>query len=136
MNAPVLLFDGLCTLCDGTVSFVLGRDRSGRIRFAPLQGAFAAGVVKRHPDLTGVDSLVLVESREDGGERVRVRSDAALRLAVLMGGPWRLLAAFRIVPRAVRDAVYDWVARNRHRWFGRRETCRLPTPDERARFLD
>jgi predicted DCC family thiol-disulfide oxidoreductase YuxK len=135
MDGPVLLYDGLCGLCDSTVQVALRGDRRGVVRFAPLQGPFAAGVMRRHPELAAVDSLVMVEE-VDGRETVRVKSDAVFALAHHMGGPWRFWGVFRLVPRLVRDAVYDLVARSRYRIFGRRDACRIPTPEERARFLD
>jgi predicted DCC family thiol-disulfide oxidoreductase YuxK len=136
MRGPVLLYDGLCGLCDRTVQVVLRADRRGVLRFAPLQGEFAARVFERHPEVRDVDSLILVEPDGAGGECVRVRSDAALALARYMGGAWPLARTLRIVPGPLRDAVYDLVARTRYRIFGRRDACRIPTPQERARFLD
>lgn len=136
-SGPVLLYDGLCGFCDATVQFVLSRDPRGSLRFAPLQGAFAARVLSRHPELRTVDSLILVEyGTHDGIERVRVRSDGALAVARYLGGPWRLAGVLRIVPRPFRDAVYDGFARIRYRLFGRRDACALPSPGVRSRFLD
>lgn len=135
--APVLLYDGLCGFCDGVVQFVLRHDRRGALRFAPLQGEFAADVVGRHPELAEVDSLILVEPAVDGGEGVvRVHSDAALAVARAMGGVWATLGVFRLVPPLLRDGVYRFLARNRYRWFGRRDACRIPDPEVGARFLD
>jgi predicted DCC family thiol-disulfide oxidoreductase YuxK len=128
---PVAFFDGVCNLCNGSVDFLLRHDRRGLLRFAPLQGAAFAAVARDHPELAGTDSFVLQE-----GGRVHVRSSAALRAAMAMGGPWRLCGVLLLVPRPLRDGVYDFVARRRYRWFGRRESCRLPTPELRARFLD
>ena len=131
-DPPVLLFDGVCNLCNGAVAFVIRRDPRARLRFAPLQSPAAdallasLGVARdRLPD-----SFVLVE---DG--RVHVRSTAALRVARRLRFPWPLLAVFLLVPRWLRDPVYDLVARNRYRWFGRREACMVPTAELRARFL-
>jgi len=132
----VVLFDGVCNLCNGSVLFVIDRDPTGYFRFAPLQSDEArrllaaragAGEGVAGPDLS---SVVLIE-----GGRVYTRSTAALRVARRLSGAWPLLYAFTAVPRVVRDAVYDWVARNRYRWFGREDACRVPTPDLRARFL-
>ena len=134
---PVLLYDGLCGFCNGTVRFILARDHAGAMRFAPLQGAFAREVLARHPELTGVDSLVLVEGRgAKGEERVAVRSEAALRIAGYLGGGWRVAAALRVVPRALRDWCYDRFASVRYRLFGKFAACPVPAPDVRARFLD
>ncbi|MEJ2541674.1 MAG: DCC1-like thiol-disulfide oxidoreductase family protein [Gemmatimonadota bacterium] len=131
---PVLLYDGLCGFCDRTVRFLLTRDPGGAMRFAPLQGETADGVVRRHPWLEGVDSLVLV-MRRDAGESVYVRSDAVLGVAEYLGGLWRLAGVCRLVPRVVRDWAYDLFARYRFIMAGRRDTCRIPDPDERTRFL-
>ena len=134
MSAPVLLYDGLCGFCDGAVQFVMRHDRHGRIRFATLQGEYARALLERHPSLREVDSLILVEETQRG-ERVLVRSTGALRVAQLMGGPWKATALLRIVPRVVRDWAYDLFARNRYRMFGRRDACRLPSAEERGRFI-
>ncbi len=132
-----VLFDGRCGLCDGAVRWLIRHDRRSALAFAPLEGAVAAAVRGRHPDLPEADeSFVLVESPQQASERVRVRSDAALAALVRLGGPWRLAGGLRAVPRFARDAVYRWVARHRTRWFGRLAACRVPTPEERARFLE
>jgi predicted DCC family thiol-disulfide oxidoreductase YuxK len=138
MSEPVLLYDGLCGLCDGSVQFVLRHDRRGVMRFATLQGDFARGVLARHPGLAGVDSLMLVETDPaTGEERVATRSTGVLRIARYLGGPWPALAgAFSVVPRFLRDAAYDLVARTRFRLFGRLDRCRVPEPAQRARFLE
>jgi predicted DCC family thiol-disulfide oxidoreductase YuxK len=126
----VLLFDGVCTLCNGFVRFVIERDPAGRFRFAPLQSDAAGRLLGNAPQ-PRPDSLVLVE---DG--RVFTRSTAALRVARGLRFPWPLAYVFVAVPRPLRDWVYDAVARNRYRWFGRREVCMVPPPELRSRFLD
>ena len=129
---PVLLFDGVCNLCNGTVQWILARDRRQVFRFASLQSPAARRLldsVAAPADLP--DSVVLI----DGG-RVLVRSDAAIAVARRLGFPWSMAAVGRAVPRVLRDAVYSWVARHRYRWFGRRATCWVPTPELSARFLD
>jgi predicted DCC family thiol-disulfide oxidoreductase YuxK len=128
---PVAFFDGVCNLCNGTVNFLIDRDRRARLRFAPLQGSTFAELAARHPELRGIDSFVLSQ-----GGRVHVRSGAAVRILMALGGPWRLAGALLAVPRPLRDRLYDFVARRRYRWFGRTDTCRIPTPELRARFLD
>jgi predicted DCC family thiol-disulfide oxidoreductase YuxK len=135
-DGPVLLYDGLCGFCDGTVQFILKHDRRGTLRFATLQGDFARGVIDRHPELDGVDSLVLVERDASGRERVHVRSDGALRVARYLGGAWNLARATAIVPQFIRDSVYDGFARIRYRVFGRYDSCPIPSPEQRARFID
>jgi predicted DCC family thiol-disulfide oxidoreductase YuxK len=137
MNAPaphgVVLFDGVCTLCNGAVNFVIDRDPAGYFQFAALQSDAGAGLLRAHgrePEPGPPDSLLLLE---DG--RVYERSEAALRIARRLSGAWKLLYALRVVPRPLRDAVYRWVARHRYAWFGQRAVCRLPTPEEASRFL-
>ena len=136
-ESDVLLFDGLCNFCDRSVPFILARDRHATLQFAPLQGEFARGVLSRHPKLASIDSIVLVRTGRNGTESVLVKSAAALALARYLGGFWGALgAAGRLVPTAVRDWMYDALARRRFGIFGRRELCRLPSPAERSRFLD
>ena len=130
-DGPILLFDGVCNICDRSVQFVLDHDAAGAVRFASLQSRVGRELLAAHGVPPETDSVVLIA---DG--QAHVRSDAALATAARLDAPWRWLAAARIVPRPVRDAVYDWIARNRTRWFGTREACRIPTPDVRARFLD
>jgi len=125
------LFDGVCNLCNGFVQFVIARDPAGRFRFAPLQSDAARRLLGgRDAPQEWPDSIVLVE---DGG--VFTRSTAALRVARGLSFPWPLAYAFVGVPRPLRDWVYDIVARNRHRWFGRRDVCMLQTPELLARFI-
>lgn len=129
----VLLYDGTCGFCAASVQFVLRHERRRRtLRFATLDGALGERARRARPELAGVDSVIWLE-----GERVLVRSDAALAVADYLGGPWKALAALgRLVPRRLRDAAYDLIARNRYRIAGRVESCPLPTPEQRGRFLD
>jgi len=128
----VVVFDGVCPFCVGWVRRAIQLDRAGRLRFAPKQteGArrrlLAAGC---DPDL--VESIVLIE-----GDRVWTQSDAALRIIGCLPFPHSLPAALRIVPRALRDFVYGVIARNRFRWFGRRDACYIPSAEVRSRFVD
>jgi predicted DCC family thiol-disulfide oxidoreductase YuxK len=135
-DAPVLLYDGVCGFCNKTVQMILDHDRRGTMRFAALQSDYGRGVVARHAELQGVDSVVYVENSWDGGERVYVRSDAALRVLKYLGGAWRLLLAGYVLPKSVRDFFYDLFARNRYRLFGKYDSCMLPPPEVRSRFLD
>src|SRR6266550_905019 len=127
--APVILFDGVCNLCNGFVRFVIARDPAARFRFAALQSDSARRLLARLDGLGGnPDSVVLV----DRG-RVYTRSSAALRIARGLPFPWSLARALIVVPRPLRDWVYDRVARHRYRWFGRKDVGMMPTPDSRAR---
>jgi predicted DCC family thiol-disulfide oxidoreductase YuxK len=130
-DADIVLFDGVCNLCNGAVRFIIDRDPAGRFRFASLQSSAACTVLRASAVEDPLpDSIVLVES-----DRVTTRSTAILRIARGLMFPWPLLYALIVVPRRLRDAVYDVVARHRYRWFGRREVCMLPTPGMRARFV-
>ena len=135
MSQPVLLYDGLCGFCNTTVQFILGHEAMHSLRFAPLQGTFAAGVIERHPELKAVDSLVWVEGAV-AEERVRVRSSAALRVAWYMGGFWRLVMVLWVIPRPLRDFAYDQFARRRFKFFGRYGSCPVPARAVRDRFLE
>jgi predicted DCC family thiol-disulfide oxidoreductase YuxK len=125
------LFDGHCHLCSGWVQFVLQRDRAQRFRFAALQSEAAQRLLGGRLSGGALDTVVLLE-----GDRLLLRSSAALRVCRWLGGGWRLTAIFWLIPRPLRDAVYHFVAAHRYRWFGRREACWLPEPAFRARFLD
>ena len=129
---PVVLFDGVCNLCNGSVRFVIERDPRKHFQFAPLQSATATRLISGSADrLAMPDSIVLVD---DG--RLYVRSEAALRIARRLRFPWPLLWVFMAVPRNLRDWVYDVIARHRYRWFGKRETCMVPSTEIRDRFLE
>lgn len=127
-NEPILFFDGECNLCNGGVQFIIKRDKRKRFLFAALQSA-AGAEAKRQSG--GADSFILFYHGQ-----YYTKSAAALRAARLMSGLWPILYAGIILPRFVRDWVYDLVARNRYKWFGKRSECMIPTPELRARFLE
>ena len=131
----LILFDGVCNLCNGFVQFVIRHDPAGRFRFAALQSDAGRAVLAAH----GVDAAAAMAEPESvrllHEGRLYSHSDAVLRIAHALGWPWRLLGVGRLLPRAWRDAAYRFVARHRYRWFGRQESCWLPTPELRARFL-
>jgi predicted DCC family thiol-disulfide oxidoreductase YuxK len=130
--SAVILFDGVCNLCNGFVQFVIARDPAAHFRFGPLQSEAAQRLIGA-AQLPGPlpDSIVLVEDA-----RVWTESSAALRVLGRLTFPWPLALVFVLVPPPVRNWVYRMVARNRYRWFGRREVCLVPTPELRNRFLD
>ena len=133
----VLLYDGVCGFCNSAVQMILRHDRRRTLRFAALQSDYGAAVKVRHPELNNVDSVVLVERAPDTDEeRIFIRSDAALRIVAYLGGWWKLLLVFRILPRSVRDLFYDLFARYRYRLFGKYDSCLVPSPDVRARFIN
>lgn len=131
----VLLYDGVCGFCNKSVQFILDHDRHGTMRFAALQSEFGQAAIARHPELAKVDSVVLLE-RRNGAEQVFIRSTAALRLSGYVGGFWGLARVAYIIPRPLRDLFYDLFARNRYRLFGKYDSCMLPPPEVRGRFLD
>lgn len=130
-HSPIILFDGVCNLCNRSVQLVIRHDAQGVFRFASLQSEVGQRLLQQSGlDTTHFSSLVLVDR-----DKVFTQSDAALKIALYLGGFWRLLSIFRLVPRFIRNAVYAWIARNRYQWFGKTESCWLPTPELKARFL-
>lgn len=130
-STPVLYYDGSCGFCDATVQFVLRHERLRTLRFATLQGAHAAELLRHNKELATVDSVIWLE-----GDQQSVRSEAVLRIARYLGFPWSLLLVGRVIPRALRDRLYDVVARHRKRIMRTPAACDIPTPSVRARFLD
>lgn len=128
-SRPVLLFDGVCNLCNGVVQFVLKNDRRGVLQFASQQSESGVSLLERHkiPPMQGV---VLLE-----GETVFTGSDAALRLFRHLGSGWGALEALRILPRPLREFVYGFIAQNRYKLFGKRESCMVPRAEWKGRFL-
>jgi len=135
---PIILYDGVCGLCNRLVQFLLKHDKQARLRFASLQSDFAAKALQRHGiDPKDLDTLHVIENYEQPNERVLQRSDAILRASRELGGFWNASAAVaKVIPRPLRDLVYRFVARNRYRVFGKYDTCMLPDPNQRSRFLD
>ncbi len=128
----IVVFDGVCNLCNDVVTWIIPRDPHQHIRFAALQSAAGQRLLQHHAlNAVQLDSVIVVE-----GDAVFVESDAALRICRALRWPWRLLSAMHVIPRAWRDAVYRWVARNRYRWFGRKAQCMLPSSRHKQRFLD
>jgi predicted DCC family thiol-disulfide oxidoreductase YuxK len=130
MDRPVIFFDGVCPLCNRFVDIVLRADRGGVLRFAPLQGETARALRPARSESAEEWSVLYLD--EHG---LHDQSDAVIQVYRRLGGPWRLLALIRLVPRRIRNPVYRVIARNRYRWFGRRSACRLPSAQERDRFL-
>jgi predicted DCC family thiol-disulfide oxidoreductase YuxK len=132
----VVLFDGVCVLCDRSMRFLLRIDRRERLRFAPLQGETARGVNDRHPEIDSrLATVVYIRGLGGPGESVHERSDAAVAILRDVGGLWPIACAARIIPGIIRDGVYDWIANRRYRWFGKLEACQLPDKGSSERFL-
>lgn len=137
MSNPIVFYDGVCGLCNRLVQFLLRRDKNDRLRFASLQSEFAAKVLSRHgADPKDLDTLYVVQDFDEPTERLLLRSDAILYAARTLGSFWKIAGLGKIIPRPLRDLVYRLVARNRYRVFGKYETCMLPEPRHRNKFLD
>jgi predicted DCC family thiol-disulfide oxidoreductase YuxK len=135
---PIILYDGVCGLCNRLVQFLLKHDKDGRLRFASLQCDFAEKVLSRHGiDAKDLDTVHVVENYDQPGEQVLQRSDAILRAGRELGGFWSASSSIaRVVPRALRDLVYRFIATNRYRVFGKYDSCMLPDANQRSKFLD
>lgn len=128
----IVLFDGVCNFCDSSVQFIIRKERKPILKFASLQSPTGQSLLKKfNLDPTKIDSVVFVS-----GEKVYLKSTAALYLVKRLKGLYPLLFGFIIVPPFIRNAVYDWVARNRYKWYGKKDVCMIPTPEIRARFVD
>jgi predicted DCC family thiol-disulfide oxidoreductase YuxK len=131
-HGPLILFDGYCNLCSRSVQFVLKHDRKAKFRFASLQSEYGKTILQKHQLPTqSFGTFVLVED-----DKIHFKSTAALRVVKSLSGMWPVLYIFIIVPRFIRDAVYGFVARNRYKLFGKRDSCWLPKPEWKERFLD
>ncbi|MDH5605393.1 MAG: thiol-disulfide oxidoreductase DCC family protein [Anaerolineae bacterium] len=129
---PVVLFDGVCNLCSRTVQFIVPRNPQANLSFASLQSEFGQSVLAAYqlPE-EEFDTILLLE-----GAKIYFHSSAILRLATYLRYPWRLAGVMLLVPRPIRDRVYNWVSRNRYRWFGKLDACLVPTPDLQARMIE
>lgn len=128
----ILLFDGHCSLCNAAVDFVLKRDTKKKLLLASIQGPAGQLVMKKHQlPPSYLDTLVLVEQGQ-----IYLGSTAAIRVARLLGGGWPLLYSLIIIPKGLRDRIYQWIGKRRYQWFGRRASCRLPTAREKSHFLN
>ena len=128
----IILYDGVCNLCDHTVKFILKRDKKGVFNFAPLQSSFAKEELSKlgYHLLTDLSSVVLVS-----GGKVFSKSSAFLEIIKKLPLPWPLFFPAIIIPKVVRDLIYDWISKNRYRWFGKSDTCLLPKPEWKSRFV-
>ncbi|UCE63757.1 MAG: thiol-disulfide oxidoreductase DCC family protein [Nitrospirota bacterium] len=127
----VIVFDGVCNFCNAFVDFVIGHDPQGKFKFGTLQSGPGQEVLIRlglHTE--DFETFLLLEQG-----KVFTKSTAALKIAKCLTGPWPLLAMFLLVPRSIRDGLYDFIARRRYRWMGKRDTCRMPSSGERERFI-
>ncbi|KAA0948659.1 thiol-disulfide oxidoreductase DCC family protein [Sporosarcina sp. ANT_H38] len=127
----IILFDGVCNFCDASVQFIIKRDPAAHFLFTSLQSEKGQELTKKYAIPEDVDSLVLIENG-----KAFTKSSAALRIAKKLDGLWHLFFLFILVPRRIRDVVYDFIATNRYKWFGKKEdACMLPSPEQRKRFI-
>jgi predicted DCC family thiol-disulfide oxidoreductase YuxK len=133
----IVLYDGVCGLCNRAVQFLLKRDGHDRLRFASLQSDFAATVLKRHGmDHQDLDTVYAVLNHDEAGEALLAKGDAVLFFAKAIGGVWSIARIGRIIPRPLRNWLYNFVARHRYQVFGKYESCMLPDPQQRHKFIE
>ena len=134
---PIVLYDGVCGLCNRAVQFLLKRDRHDRLRFASLQSEFAAQLLQRHGfDNKDLDTVYVVLKQGDAGEALLAKGDAFLVFARELGGVWNVARLGKIIPRPIRNWLYDFVARHRYRVFGKYDACMLPDPRHKHKFIE
>jgi predicted DCC family thiol-disulfide oxidoreductase YuxK len=127
----IILFDGVCNLCNSSINFVIKRDKKDEFRFTALQEEPGISLLKRHHINTkDTDSIILIEN-----DTVYVKSSAALRVSRKLSGAWPLMYGFIIVPTFIRNGVYDYIAKNRYKWYGKKDSCMIPTPELKNKFL-
>ncbi|EDM43100.1 hypothetical protein SCB49_12784 [unidentified eubacterium SCB49] len=127
----IILFDGVCNLCNTSINFVIKHDKNDRFKFAALQEEPGISLLKQYDiDTSNTDSIILIENN-----KAYVKSTAALRVARKLSGAWPLLFGFIIIPTFIRNWVYDFVAKNRYKWYGKKDSCMIPTPALKSKFL-
>ena len=127
----IILFDGVCNLCNGAVTYIIKRDKKNLFKFAALQSEIGQQLISKfNIDTSKVDSIILID-----GEKHYEKSSAALRIAKYLSGAYPLLFGFMVVPKFIRNAVYDYIAKNRYKWFGKKESCMIPTAELKSKFL-
>jgi predicted DCC family thiol-disulfide oxidoreductase YuxK len=132
LNKKIILFDDVCNLCNSAVQFVIKHDKDDVFRFVPLQSKLGQDILEYIGiDSKNIDSIVLYEP----GVAYYYKSDAALQIAKSLGGLFSLGIIFKIIPTRIRNQLYDYIARNRYKWYGKKESCMLPTPELKAKFL-
>ncbi|MBD8067381.1 thiol-disulfide oxidoreductase DCC family protein [Bacillus sp. PS06] len=127
----IILFDGTCNFCNNSVQFIIKRDKDDVFSFASLQSNVGKAYLERFKIQDDIDSIVYIEE-----DRAYIKSNAALRISRHLEGMWKLASVLTVVPRFVRDPIYDYVAKNRYKWFGRNDSCHIPSPEIRKKFLD
>ena len=132
VDPPVVLFDGVCNLCNGSVIFIIKRDAQSKLKFASLQSDYGATQLKKYNlPASSLNSVLLVKE-----DRLFQKSNAALEIAAMLDGIWPSLYIFKLIPRVMRDFIYEWIAKNRYKWFGKKAACMIPTPEMKSRFIN
>ncbi|MBT0608697.1 thiol-disulfide oxidoreductase DCC family protein [Aequorivita echinoideorum] len=130
-NYKIILFDGVCNLCNGAITFIIKRDKKNSFKFAALQSEIGQQLISKfNIDTQKVDSIILID-----GEKYYEKSSAALHISKELSGAYPLLFGFMVVPKFIRNSVYDYIAKNRFKWFGKKESCMIPTAELKAKFL-
>lgn len=129
--AGIVLFDGMCNLCSTSVQFIIKRDSDGYFSFASLQSEEGEALREKYQVPTNIDSVVVIDNNT-----YYLKSSAALQIARHLNGKWKFIYFLRIIPRSIRDWMYRYIARNRYKWFGKKDACMIPTPEMKSRFLD
>ncbi len=128
----IILFDGVCNLCNSSVNFIIDRDKNKLFRFASLQSEAGKDLLKKfNSDSENLDSVVVITNG-----KLHKKSSAALKIASMLPAPYPLASAFLIIPPFIRDKIYDYIAANRYKWFGKKDSCRMPDADLKSRFLE
>lgn len=131
-DKKIILFDGVCNLCDNTVQFIIKKDKKDLFRFVAIQSDLGQDIINYiGVDTSKTDSILLYEP----GEAYYYKAEAAIKIAKALGGIYSLMGMFSVLPKSLSNAVYDYVARNRYKWYGRKEECMIPTPERKAKFL-
>ncbi len=132
-NKKLILFDGVCNLCNSSVQYVIKHDKKDIFLFAPLQSNIGQTLIKKHNiDSNKIDSVLLYTPEKD----ITYKSTAALKIGAQLGFPTNLMVIFLIVPAIIRNWFYDFIAKNRYKWYGKNEACMIPTPELKGKFLD
>lgn len=128
-QSGIVFFDGICGLCNGFIDFLLVKDKNDVFVYAPLQGETAQKKLSKK-DLENIHTIIYLE-----GDKTYYQSDAVFKILDGLGGLWKLFIVLKIVPKFIRDHIYNFIAKHRYKWFGKKDTCRLPTPEERNKIL-
>ena len=130
-SSPIIIYDGVCYLCNRGVHFILKHDRKKIFNFTPFQSSFAKNLLKENNESENIgDTFILIHKG-----KLYNRADAALKITMLLGGKWKMLYPLYLFPKFIRNGIYNIIARNRYKWFGKADSCMMPTPEIQERFI-